>query len=121
MNQFKLNKCLPPGAVQMNVIGLLVVAVFSAVILGSLIAQGDFLTAYLGLLVLLGAVALQQLKASFWLFLPFAMVSQLPAISIIVASLTLGELWILAKTPRISKTIILLAFFSPILLFAMIK
>ncbi|MDA7880812.1 hypothetical protein N9A94_00725 [Akkermansiaceae bacterium] len=97
MNQFKLNKCLPPGAVQMNVIGLLVVAVFSAVILGSLIAQGDFLTAYLGLLVLLGAVALQQLKASFWLFLPFAMVSQLPAISIIVASLTLGELWILAS------------------------
>ena len=97
MNQSKSNRSLPKGAVELNVVGLLVVAVFSAVILGSMIARGEFLMAYLGLLVLLGVVALQQLKASFWLLLPFAMVSQLPAISIIVASLTLGELWILAS------------------------
>ena len=81
----------------MSVIALLVVAALSAIVLGNLIAQGDILTAYLGLLVVVGLVALQQLKSSFWLLIPFAMVSQLPAISIIVASLTLGELWILAS------------------------
>ncbi|MDB4311143.1 hypothetical protein N9977_00410 [bacterium] len=96
------NKRTPRGAVQLSVIGLLVVAFISAIIMGSLIAQGDFLTAYLGLLVVLGVVALQQLKSTFWLAIPFAMVSQLPAISIIVASLTLGELWILASIVFVS-------------------
>ena len=81
----------------MSVIALLTVAALSAIILGNLIAQGDILTAYLGLLVVVGLVALQQLKSSFWLLLPFAMVSNLPAISIVVASLTLGELWICAS------------------------
>jgi len=85
------------GAANITVIALLVVSFLSAIVLGNLIAQGDFLTAYLGLLAVLGIVALQQLKSTFWLLIPFAMVSQLPAISIIVASLTLGELWILAS------------------------
>lgn|GEM_PF-1980174 len=97
MNHFKLNKSLPRGAVQLNVIALLGVAVVSAFVLGNLIAQGNILMAYLGLLVVVGLVALQQLKSSFWLLIPFAMISNLPAISIIIASLTLGELWILAS------------------------
>ncbi|MDB4286704.1 hypothetical protein N9907_01585, partial [bacterium] len=81
----------------MSVIGLLVVAVLSAIVLGNLIAQGDILPAYLGLMVVVGLVALQQLKSTFWLLIPFAMISSLPAISIIIASLSLGELWILAS------------------------
>lgn len=97
MNQSKSSKSLPRGAVQSSVIGVFALAILSSIILGTLIAQGDFLTAYLGVLVVVGLVALQQLKSSFWLLLPFAMISDLPAISIIVASLTLGELWILAS------------------------
>lgn len=88
---------LAPGKVSINIVLFLFVAFLSSIVLGNMIAQGSVLEAYLGMLVVVGLVALQQLKSSFWLLIPFSMVSQLPAISIIVASLTLGELWIIAS------------------------
>lgn len=88
---------LVPGKVSVTVVLFLFVAFVSAIVIGNMIAQGSVLEAYLGMLVVVGFVALQQLKSSFWLLIPFAMISELPAISIIVASLTLGELWIIAS------------------------
>lgn len=85
------------GAVAINVIIILIVAVFMSMLLGSYIAQGSFLEAYLILIVTVGLVLLNTLRSKFWILIPLTMTSDLPAISIFVASLKLGELWILAS------------------------
>ena len=85
------------GNSQVIIILVLAVGGVFALILGNTIGVGEYQNAYLMLLLFGGLFLMFKLQASFWLFIPFAMVSDLPTIPLGRASLGLGQLWILGS------------------------
>jgi len=83
------------GGADIRLILILFVGALLAIVVGNLIGQGEYDSTYVFVLIVIGAILLRQLRESFWIFIPFAMMADFPAIPIGGNSVKVGELWII--------------------------
>jgi hypothetical protein len=84
----------PAGSTQIGLIIVLAAGLLMAVYFGISVGQGDFSKVYVMLLMTVGIPMLLIIGGNYWVLLPFAFVSGLPAVPLGPRSVELGELWV---------------------------
>lgn len=82
------------GEINIKLILVGVIGLFLALLIGTTVGSGEVKEAYIYILMVVGSMIMVTMRQSYWLFIPFAMVGDLPAVPLGGLSLKMGEAWL---------------------------